>query len=216
LTRRLKYLRSIDPHNFHRIVSFDPLVAETASAIAPVFKSMPIPVADEFYQDVEPLTHAARALFLGRSTAHRELWLTEAKHRFDILHIAHGVNGTELLEMLSKPCVGLNVHNEAYPTFEVRVPLFLAGGHLVISEKLSPRHGLEPGSDHIEALTPSELCAALNYLEKDPNAFYDLRVLGRMKAERFRASIAWQRLIDDLYLDIGVFGVDNRPSVVRA
>jgi hypothetical protein len=210
LVRRLRYLKAIDPANFDRIVSFDPLVAATASDAVPVFRSFPLPVADEFFLPVEPYEESPRPLFLGRSTEHRELWLAEAKHHFDTLHIAHGISGDELLELMAKPAVSINIHNEPYPTFEVRVPLCMAAGHLVVSEKLSPSHGLEPGSDHIEALVPNELVAALSVLERDPNAFFDIRVFGRMKAEQFRASKVWPRLIDDTYLDVSTFGIENR------
>ena len=53
--------------------------------------------------------------------------------------------------------VAINVHNEPYPSFENRVCLHLAAGHLVLSEPLSPTHGLEPGIDYVEFHRPQQL-----------------------------------------------------------
>ena len=53
--------------------------------------------------------------------------------------------------------ITFNVHNEPYPTFENRVLLHLAAGHLVITEPLSPTHGLERGLDYVEVSYPEEL-----------------------------------------------------------
>ena len=86
-----------------------------------------------------------RILFVGRSTPHRESFLGRTKGEFDVLHIAFGVGAAELDEVMRTHDVAINLHNEPYPSFENRVCLHLAAGHLVISETLSPTHGLEPG-----------------------------------------------------------------------
>src|SRR3954463_381495 len=52
LERRLFELRAIDRTNFDRVVSFDPLFIETAEAIMPVWRSLPLPVADRYFRDV--------------------------------------------------------------------------------------------------------------------------------------------------------------------
>ena len=51
----------------------------------------------------------------------------------------------------------LNLHNNPYPTFENRVCIALAAGHLVISEPLSPTHGLQPGVDYLQVESPLAL-----------------------------------------------------------
>src|SRR5438552_3244923 len=43
LDARLWTLRKADPQNFDRIVSFDPLIAPSADAVVPVWRSFPIP-----------------------------------------------------------------------------------------------------------------------------------------------------------------------------
>ena len=206
LERRLDDFRAVDPGNFDRLISFDPLMAETAAAIAPVWRSIPLPVADRYYADLHPTRGAARALFLGRSTPHREHFLLPAKHAYDLLHIAHGVGADRLETLLAEHDVGINLHNEPYPSFENRVCLHLAAGHLLITESLSPTHGLEPGIDYLEITLPRELMHHIHALQRFPRAYERIRVRGRLKAEQYRASCIYPRLIHDLYADVAAFG----------
>src|SRR3954447_25157395 len=155
--RRLWELEQVDPSNFDRVVSFDPLIARTASGVLDVWRSAPLPVADRYYMPVRPIRGRPRALFVGRSTPHREYFLTPVKHAYDVLHMAFGVDAAELERLLAEHEVGINLHNEPYPSFENRVPIHLAAGHLVISEPLSPLHGLEPGGDFLQLGWPGPL-----------------------------------------------------------
>ena len=84
-----------------------------------------------------------RVVFIGRSTPHRESFLSGAKHRYDISHIAHGANPDHLEVITDTYDVGINLHNDTYPNFENRVCFHLAAGHLVLSEPLCPAHALE-------------------------------------------------------------------------
>jgi hypothetical protein len=167
LQARLAQSLALDPLNFYRIVSFDPLFVEAAESLAPVWRSVPLPVDDSCFSPVRSSAVPPRVVFVGRSTKHRERYLVPVKHRFDILHVAHGVHGERLLELFRSTDVGINLHNEPYPSFENRVCLHLAAGHLVISEPLSPSHGLEPGIDYIEStarrLLTSRLISAIAF-----------------------------------------------------
>src|SRR3954447_6750584 len=170
--RRLWELKQVDAANFDRIVSFDPLIAETASGVLDVWRSLPLPVADRFYRPVRPVPPGhPRALFVGRSTKHREQFLARVKHDHDVLHMAFGVDADELERLLEEHEVGINLHNEPYPSFENRVPIHLAAGHLVISEPLSPLHGLEPGVDFLELGWPGLLANTLDTLARFPGAY---------------------------------------------
>jgi hypothetical protein len=189
LERRLRELGSVDAGNFDRIVSFDPLIAETADRVLPVWRSLPLPVADRYFRDVEPLTGSPRVVFIGRSTEHREKMLTPAKHQFDILHL----------------------DNEPYPSFENRVALHLAAGHLVLSEPLSPSHGLEPAIDYLVVTGAGDLVAAIDALRRYPGVYHRVRVRGRRKAEGFRASRVYPRLVRDLLADVATFGSARAP-----
>ena len=217
LHRRLEYLKTLDASNFDRLISFDPVIADTVDRVvagARIWRSTPLPVADSFFDDVRPSGRPPRAVFIGRSTPHRELFLESAKHRYDILHVAHGVSGSDLRELLARFDVSINLHNERYPSYENRVSLSLAAGLLVLSQPLSPTHGLEPGIDYIELNAPRELDAALFNIGHFPDLYRRVRIHGRMKAEQFRASRIYPRIIDDLLLDVATFGSSRRPESV--
>ncbi len=202
LERRLRELRRVDPGDFDRVVSFDPLIAQTAHEVVPVWRSLPLPVADRFFAPVEPMRAAPKMLFIGRSTPHREAILTPLKHHHDLFHIAHGVDGDDLARLLSEFQVAVNLHNEPYASFENRVCLHLAAGHLVITEPLSPLHGLEPGIDHLVGVWD----VVADRLPRAPRTWDGVRLRGRHKAEQFRASRVWPRLVADLHADLAAFG----------
>jgi len=210
LVRRLDYLRGADPTNFDRIVCFDPLVIPAASQILPVWRSVPLPVADSLYAEEITTDPAVRPLFIGRSTPHREWMLELSKHVRDVLHIGHGTSIEDLRELLRTTTIGLNLHNEPYPSFENRVPILMAAGRVVVSEPLSPNHGLEPGIDYIEVLNPWEVDQAIWAIRHFPEAWELMRLRGRVKAELFRASRVYPRLLANTFHDVAVFG-SERP-----
>ena len=132
-----------------------------------------------------------------------------SKHEFDLLHLAFGVDADRLVEVMRDHEVGINIHNEEYPSFENRICLHLAAGHLVLSEPLSPEHGLEPGLDYVEIKNPSQLQHLIEMLRRFPNMYHRTRVRGRRKAEEFRASRVYPRMVADLLGDIAAFGTDR-------
>jgi hypothetical protein len=206
LRARMWWLEQVDRGNFDRIVSFDPLIAETAESVLPVWRSLPIPVADSLFMDVRERGRPPRLLFVGRSTEHREELLAPVKRAHAIAHIGHGLFGEQLLRFLRRADVQLNLHNNPYPSFENRVCVALAAGHLVISEPLSPRHELSPGIDYLEAGTAEELLALIDRLALEPDAFADVQAAGRRQAERFRASRVYPELVRDALADVAARG----------
>ena len=102
--------------------------------------------------------------------------------------------------------VAINAHNQPYPSFENRVCLHLAAGHLVISEPLSPTHGLESGIDFLEFQSGDHLARILATLRRDATVWHTVRVRGRRKAEQFRASRVYPRMVTDLFADMRAFG----------
>jgi hypothetical protein len=126
--------------------------------------------------------------------------------------MAHGIFGDPLLELLRQTDVGINLHNEPYPSFENRVSLHLAAGNLVVSEPLSPTHGLEPGIDYVEVRHPQDLLKAIERIRLYPDLYRRVRIRGRRKAEAFRASRVYPRLLHDLFLDLEVFGTERPLS----
>jgi hypothetical protein len=210
LRRRRADLRAADAGNFDRVVAFDPLIVPTAEEFLPVWRALPIPVADRLYASVRAPDGPPRVGFVGRSTPHRERFLIRPKHELDLLHVAFGLHGAELDDFMARIDVAINLHNEPYLSFENRVTLHLAAGHLVISEPLRPLHGLEPGIDFVEADTPGWIGRTLEVLRRYPGAYHAQRVRGRLKAEGFRASRVYPRLVGDLYRDLAAFGT-QRP-----
>jgi hypothetical protein len=209
LAKRLWELEQSDPSNFDRFVSFDPLISDTAQRTLPIWRSLPLPVADRFYAPVQRIEGMPRVVFVGRSTPYRERFLLPSKHEYDLLHLAFGVDADRLVEVMSTHDVGINLHNEEYPSFENRICLHLAAGHLVLSEPLSPEHGLEPGLDYIEIRTPGQLQHLIEMMRRFPNMYHRVRVRGRRKAEDFRASKVYPKLVADLLGDIAAFGTDR-------
>jgi hypothetical protein len=209
LRRRRADLALLDRGNVDRVIAFDPLIVPTADAFFPVWRSLPLPVADRLYAPVRPSREAPGILFLGRSTPHRETWLARPKAELDLLHPAFGIGAGELERLVREHEIAINLHNEPYPSFENRVCLHLAAGQLVVSEPLSPTHGLEPGIDYLEVATPDELIGVLRTAARFPSAYHRVRLRGRAKAEAFRASRVWPRLLADLDDDLRVFGTER-------
>jgi len=212
LQGRMWWLEQVDRANFDRIISFDPLIAQTAGGVIPVWHSEPLPVADSLFMDPHERALPPRILFVGRSTEHREQLLAKAKAAHRVIHVGHGLNGDLLLRYLGRTDVQINLHNNPYPSFENRVSIALAAGHLVISEPLSPTHGLEPGTHFLEINTGGELLAVLDELAADPQAFADVQAAGRLEAERFRASTVYPRLISDALQDVRAGGSERIRS----
>src|SRR3954452_7139255 len=114
LRRRRADLRAADTGNFDRVVAFDPLIVPTAEEFLPVWRALPIPVADRLYAPVRPETvptHPPRVGFVGRSTPHRERFLIRPKHELDLLHVAFGLHGPELDDFMARIDVAINLHN---------------------------------------------------------------------------------------------------------
>jgi hypothetical protein len=211
LQARMRWLEEVDPGNFDRIVCFDPLIAETAAGILRVWRAVPIPVADSLYMDVRPRADPPDLLFIGRSTAHREELLSPVKRSYPIVHIGHGLSGERLVRFLRDADVQVNLHNNPYPTFENRVCIALAAAHLLISEPLSPTHGLEPGVHYLQVETPDELHAVVEQLAREPEAYAHVQSAGREQAERFRASRVYPQLVRDAIADTAA-GSDRRRA----
>ena len=209
LEQRMWWLEQVDASNFDRIVSFDPLIADTASTVIPVSRSLPLPVADSFFMDVHARAVPPRLLFIGRSTAHREEMLAPLKAHHAIVHIGHGLFGEPLRRLLRTIDVQVNLHNNPYPSFENRVCLALAAGHLVISEPLSPANDLRAGEDFLEIDTPEDLLTLADRLREEPHSFLDVQRAGRRQAERFRASRVYPELVRDVLADVTASG--RRP-----
>jgi hypothetical protein len=209
----LAELERADHGNFDRVICFDPYGWEAAAARLPAWRCMPLPVDDRLYRPVTPARRPPRAIFIGYSTMHREQYLLRSKHEFDIGHYAHGLMREDLRETLATADVGINLHGAAWPlSFENRVLLHLACGHLVISEPLEPTFGLEPGIDFIEVKGRDEFSLRMHQVHQRPDAYERVRIRGRDKADQFRASRVWPAVVRDLLADLEAFGTERELS----
>ena len=206
LDLRLQALRGLDPRSVDRLVTYDPYTAPTIDPVFPVWRALPLPVGDGLFAPVRPAAGPPRLVFVGRATPHRDAFLDPLKHDFDVLHIAHGITDAWLGDVLAGRDAGINLHNHPYPNYENRVSTLLAAGLAVLSEELSPRWGLQPGIDYVEVGAPWELWEVVTQLARTPDALRSMRLSGRRKAERFRASRVWPVLAREALADVRAFG----------
>ncbi len=193
----------------HRLASFRPvLTGETAGGMR-LWRAFPPPVADELFAPVRALHHPPRAMTIGRATRHREELLTPAKHHHDLLQAVHGLEGEELRALLGEHDVGVYVPPWPGPGFGQQAGVHLAAGQLLLSQPLSPLHGLERGIDYVQFHSADELVWILDRIGRFPEMHQSVRVRGRMKAEWFRASRLFARILEDLLADIAAFGADG-------
>jgi hypothetical protein len=203
---------AVDPANVDRLVAADPSHLADARVARLAWRSLPAPVADRLYQPVAPIRSIPRLLFVGRSSAHRERWLLDIKHRFDCLHIAHDLEIDELSTVLRRRQITVYLRG-AGDAFDPGVLAHFAAGHLVIADSLSPCHGLETGLDYVEVAYPEELTHAASVARAFPNAFHRIRYRGRQKVERHRASRVWPALVRELFRDLAARGTHRTTAV---
>jgi hypothetical protein len=210
LEYNLAELRRVDRDNVDRVICFDPLGWEAAAELLPTWRSMPLPVADDLYRRPTPSRRPPRVVFIGYSTMHRETALLSLKHEFDLPHYAHGLMGRELREVLAASDAGINLHGDRWlVSFENRVLLHLASGHLVISEPLDPKYGLDPGLHYVEVGDQYDLDLRVHQLTQQPDAYDRVRIRGHHFSQQFRASLVWPRVIGDLFADLRAFGTER-------
>lgn len=197
----------LDPGAFDRLVACDPLLGDALAERLPVWRSRPLPVDDRLYAPVPAAARRPpRAVFIGASTPERERTLVDSKHRFDLVHYAHGLHGERLRDVLRTVDVGVNAHADGAGRFAHRALVHLAAGQLLLSQPLDPLHGLEPEIDFVEFSRSDELVTLLGQLARRPDMYERVRLRGRAKAEEHRASRVWARVVDDLLADVAAFG----------
>jgi hypothetical protein len=153
-----------------------------------VWRWPPLPVADRCFVSRDP--PFGRAAWISPDGPRRREYLA---------HLSHSV---EVLREGDDAAVAMNLHEEDAPAFEPRAARALAGGRLLVSETLQPSRGLEPGVDYLEARDLHDLFMLVENAVERPEAFERVRRAGRRKAECFRASLVFSRLVNDLQLEL--------------
>lgn len=200
-----------DPADYDRVMATDPLLARVAPQLG-VWRSPPLPVDDALYDPPRTPSPRPRPLFLGESSAHREDHLIRPKHYHELTHYAFGLAGTDLRDALGHADVGVVLHPTVIPGSRPEAALMLAAGLLLVTEPLVPPRGLEAGLDHLAIEAPDQLMRVLGQLALRPHAFDTIRRRGRAKAEGWRASRMWPRLVSDLAADLDAFGARSIPA----
>jgi hypothetical protein len=189
-----------------RLVTFDPALTGKIICGLEIWRAIPPPVSDAFFRACKPPHRAPRTISLGRSTAYREWILMPTKHHHDLMQVIHGLGGPPLAEVLAEYDVGVYVGLEPGGEFGWQAGLHLAAGHLLFSEPLLPAHGLEADIDYMQFKSPDELVVMLDRLASFPEMHRRAQIRGRFKAEHFRASRVFARLVHDALLDVAAFG----------
>jgi hypothetical protein len=193
-----------------RVLSFRPELTGTEIGGVVVWRAIPPPVSDHLFGEVRPLHEAPRAMSIGRSSRHREAILMPVKHHHDLLQVIHGLSGQPLAEVLGEYDVGVYVSSEPGGGFGQQVGIHLAAGHLLLAEPLHPAHGLERDIDYLQFDSPESLGWIFQRLNRFPEMHQRIRVRGRMKAEQYRASRMFARVLHDLVADVRAFGPGRR------
>jgi hypothetical protein len=202
--------RATELDAFDRLLSFDPSLTRQPAGRQAVWRAIPPPVSDALFQDVRPLHGPPRTMSVGRSTLHREAILLPAKHHHDLLQLLHGVSGAPLGELLAEYDVGVYVPPRYGGGFGQQIGMHLAAGQLLLVEgRLRPAHGLERNIDYLQIESGEDLVRLLDRLTRFPEMHQRIRVRGRLKAEQYRSSRLFARLVHDLLADLATFG----PSV---
>lgn len=120
------------------------------------------PVSTKIYQPLS-LKDDWDIFFIGRSTNHRERMFAPLKHELDFLHIAHGIWGSELNNLINRSTICLNIHAEDEISWEPRLQMLLACRAFVISEPITPNPYFRPGIDYVEVSKKDNLYELVLY-----------------------------------------------------
>jgi hypothetical protein len=189
-----------------RLATFTPSLTRIRVGRHEVWRAIPWPVSDALFRAPRTRQRPPRAMSIGRSTAFRESMLMPAKHHHDLLQVIHGLVGEALRDVLDEHDVGVYVAPETGAGFGLQVGMHLAAGHLLLAADLSPAHGLERNIDYLHVDSPDGLVWVLDRMTRFPDMYTSVRVRGHIKAEQYRASRLFGRLVHDLLADVATFG----------
>lgn len=195
-----------------RVATFFPSLTGERVGETTLWRAMPWPVSDYVFAEVRRPRTGMRAMTIGHSTEYRERLLLAAKHHHDLLQVVHGLSGTPLVELLREYDIGVYVAAEPGGGFGQQIGLHLAAGQLLLAEAPTPAHGLERNIDYLHFGSPDGLVWVLERLQRFPEMHHRIRVRGRLKAEQYRASRLFARIVHDLIADVRAFGSPRQSA----
>lgn len=162
---------------------------------AGLWRRAPWPVRDEVFELPPPPGEVPSVLVVEGDPAERLAAVDALRERGIAAVEAERLN----LEVLTNASlVVLCTRNGALPASGMAP---LAAGRLVVTVACETSFGLLPGIDHLAA-TEARLAATLvDAALTQWDAFAPMRALGRIAAERHRASLVYERLLADLELE---------------
>jgi hypothetical protein len=170
--------------------------AETArqrvvAACGPAWRNVAFPVTDSAFSACGPDTLGSVA-WLGPASPRRHEYLRWFPDGPAVSEKSDSAVAVNLVDPTDERSHG---HRVAYA---------LAEGRLVVSERLTPARGLEPGSDYLAGADLSDVFHAVVGSHRSPASFRRVRLRGRMKAELFRSSAVVRRLAGDLLRELAL------------
>ena len=156
-----------------------------------------------------PRRGSARRLFVGRSTPHRERAADGRQAPASTSCTSPSASTPTQLQRGHGEPRGRRSTSTTSPTRASRTASACTSppGTSSSPSRCSPTHGLEPGIDFLEITeTPGQLARGPRAPAPPPDAWHRVRVRGRRKAEQFRASRVYPRLLADLEADLAAFG----------
>lgn len=153
------------------------------------------PVSDAVFLGVPE--HSASIVTLRPISPHSALFFRQLEHKL-LTSVDDNAHGEGLVRALKKFSLGLSIGASVQRGFPYEAAVHLAAGHALLSDRLEPLHGLEPGIDYFEFASPEEVFHIVSYLERSPQALHLMQHRGHSKAEYFRASLVWPNIVEAL------------------
>ena len=137
--------------------------------------------------------------FIGRSTTYREQFLWKLKHYYNVLHIAHGIVGEELVRFINRSKIAINLHHENKISFEPRMQLYMACKILVMSEPLSPNDLFIKNEHYVEFSSPRDLFNKVKYYLENEDERLRIAENGyKLVTEKLSSVKVFPELIDNI------------------
>lgn len=126
-------------------------------------------VCTDVYRPDPTLPKRWDAVFIGKSTPHREDLLFSLHLTCNFFHGAHGLTGAEeTLPFLQRALIGLNLHRDETPNLEPRLIILMACGLFVLTETLRPNPWFREGEHYVAFDTKADMVDKVRYyLEHD-------------------------------------------------
>lgn len=196
LRSRRKSLRvALNSLRIDYIFCFTHELAEFVSKYKIVTSVMPLPVNDELFFRPRSNEIFSKIVFVGRINDYRKNILQAIKHAHDPLIIDNGVTYPLLRQILSSEnIIAINIHVGRMKTFEHRVLVHMAMGHLVITQRLLPSFGILPNCEYLIFHSARDLERQIEKVDSNPELAQWIAARGNDMANRHVASEVWARV----------------------